>query len=486
MAYLPLFHDLHRRPCLVVGGGTVAARKVALLRRAGARITVVAPEIDAELAELAADGTIAHRARPFRETDACGKVLVVAATGDPAVNRTVGATGRTLGIPVNAVDDPEAGTAIMPALVDRSPLVVAISSGGAAPVLARQIRARLEAWLPDTLGRLAALAAGYRDRVKAVLPDLDQRRRFWERVLDGPIGRAVLAGRESAARAALEADLSEGGSEGDEPGEVYLVGAGPGDPDLLTLKAARLMQECDVVLHDRLVPEAVLERVRRDAERIPVGKAPGCHTMSQAEISERLVVEARRGRRVLRLKGGDPFVFGRGGEELEALADAGVAYQVVPGVTAATGCAAYAGIPLTHRAHADTCLLATGYSCREDAEPDWSALAGDGRTAVFYMGLRRLENIRERLLAHGRAPGTPAAVIVAGTTPGQTVRVGTLGDLPELSEGLRSASPALIIVGEVAALRKRLAWFDTRPGFAAEAGTGSAAGPPRKAVAITG
>jgi uroporphyrin-III C-methyltransferase/precorrin-2 dehydrogenase/sirohydrochlorin ferrochelatase len=456
LAYLPLFHDLHGRPALVVGGGEVGERKVAMLRKAGARITVVAPELTDELAALAADGTIAHKAREFRDTDAAGRVLLVAATADAAVNRRVAAVGRELHIPVNAVDDRGASTAIMPAIVDRSPLVVAVSSGGASPVLARRVRAQLEQELSPRTGRLAALADDYRERVQERYPGFDQRRRFWERTLDGAVGRAVLAGREDEARAALEAELAGGPSRAAESGQVALVGAGPGDPDLLTLKAARLMQECDVVLHDRLVPDAILERVRRDAERIPVGKAAGCHSKSQTEINDLLIQLARAGKRVVRLKGGDPLVFGRGGEEWAALAEAGIPCEVVPGVTAAAGCAAATGIPLTQRGIAESVVLATGHGCDGDPDHDWADLARANRTVVFYMGLRRLGRIRERLLAHGCPPATPAAVVVAGTDPDQQVVTATLDDLPRAAARLEGASPALVIVGEVVRQRQQL------------------------------
>ncbi|WP_082432997.1 siroheme synthase CysG [Thiohalorhabdus denitrificans] len=456
MAYLPLFHNFRTQPCLVVGGGEVAERKVGMLRRAGARITVVAPDLTDGLAALMADGSIAHKARAFRDTDAAGRALVVAATGNAEVNRAVAAVARELNVPVNAVDDRAASSAIMPAVVDRSPLVVAVSSGGASPVLARRVRARLERDLEPGLGPLAALADEYRHRVRERLPDFDDRLRFWERALDGEAGRAARAGRDAEARAAMEAELAADRSTAANTGEVYLVGAGPGDPDLLTLKAARLMGECDVVLHDRLVPSAILDRVRRDAERIPVGKAAGCHSRPQGEINGLLIDLARAGKRVLRLKGGDPLVFGRGAEEWEAVTAAGIPCQVVPGVTAASGCAAATGIPLTHRGVAESVTLATGHGCRGEPEHDWAELAQDRRTSVFYMGLGNLPRLRDRLLVAGRAPDTPTAVVVGGTTPAQEVVTATLAELPEVTDRLPRRSPALIIVGEVVRLRGRL------------------------------
>jgi len=459
MDYLPLFADLKGRPCLLVGGGEVAARKAALLERAGARLTVVAPELCPALAERVRSGAVAHRARPFQEGDLADAALVVAATDDPRVNAAVSRAARARGLWVNVVDDPAASTFVMPAIIDRSPIVVAVSSGGRAPVLARLLRARLEAWIPAGYGRLARLAGRFRQAVQARLPTLAARRRFWESVFEGPIAERVLAGDEDGAEAAMARLLEERAEAPESPGEVYLVGAGPGDPDLLTFRALRLMQKADVVLYDRLVAPAILDRVRRDAERIYVGKRRAHHTLRQEEINDLLIRLARQGKRVLRLKGGDPFLFGRGGEEIERLMAAGIPFQVVPGITAASGCAAYAGIPLTHRDYAQAVAFVTGHTQDGAVDLDWPALARPQQTVVFYMGLTNAETIARQLIAHGRDPQTPVALVSQGTTPRQTVHTTALAHLPRLVQDADVRPPTLIIVGEVVRLRERLDWY---------------------------
>ncbi len=464
MDYLPICIDLKGRPCLVVGGGEVAARKITLLERAGARVHVVAPRLVEALESRRRAGAIHHLPRDFRDQDLDGMALVVAATDDPEINAHVSLAARARGLPVNVVDDPEASTFVMPAIVDRSPILVAVTSGGRAPVLARLLRARLEAWIPAGYGRLAGLAGRFRRRVQQRLPHIRARRRFWERVFEGPIAEAVLAGHEERAEREMAALLERAAAE-PEPalGEVYLVGAGPGDPDLLTFRALRLMQKADVVLYDRLVAPAILDRVRRDAERIYVGKRRAHHALRQEEINDLLIRLAREGKRVLRLKGGDPFLFGRGGEEIERLAEAGIPFQVVPGITAASGCAAYAGIPLTHRDHAQSVAFVTGHTQDGGVELDWPALARPQQTVVFYMGLTNAETIARRLMEHGRAPGTPVAVISQGTTPEQRVYVTTLEGLGETVRTQEVRAPSLIIVGEVVRLRERLDWHPTSP-----------------------
>ncbi len=459
MDYLPLFADLKGRPCLLVGGGEVAARKAALLERAGARLTVVAPDLCPALAARVAEGAIEHRPRPFREADLEGTILVVAATDDADVNAEVSRAARARGVWVNVVDDPAASTFVMPAIVDRSPILVAVSSGGRAPVLARLLRARLEAWIPAGYGRLARLAGRFRRAVQERLPTLAQRRRFWEDVFEGPIAEQVLAGDEAGAERAMTTLLENAAGEPPVQGEVYLVGAGPGDPDLLTFRALRLMQKADVVLYDRLVAPPILDRVRRDAERIYVGKRRAHHTLRQEEINDLLIRLAREGKRVLRLKGGDPFLFGRGGEEIERLMAAGIPFQVVPGITAASGCAAYAGIPLTHRDHAQSVAFVTGHTQDGDVDLDWPALARPQQTVVFYMGLTNADTIARQLIAHGRTPETPVAVVSQGTTPQQRVHTTTLAGLPDLVQRHDIRPPTLIIVGEVVRLRERLDWY---------------------------
>ncbi|WP_263263808.1 siroheme synthase CysG [Pseudomonas sp. RIT-PI-S] len=458
MKYLPLFHTLAGRDVLVVGGGEIALRKSRLLADAGARLRVVAPVVDSQLIALAqgCGGEIAERGYESRDLDGC--VLAIAATDDTPLNARVSADAQQRCVPVNVVDAPALCTVIFPAIVDRSPLVVAVSSGGDAPVLARLIRARLEAWIPSAYGELAKLAAGFRDRVKQRYPNVNQRRAFWEEVFQGPIAERQLAGRSSEA-ASMLAERVEGAPP-HAPGEVYLVGAGPGDPDLLTFKALRLMQQADVVLYDRLVAPAILELCRRDAERIYVGKRRADHALPQDQINRQLVDLARQGKRVVRLKGGDPFIFGRGGEEIEELAAHGIPFQVVPGITAASGCAAYAGIPLTHRDYAQSVRFVTGHLKDGSSDLPWSDLVAPAQTVVFYMGLVGLPIICEGMIRHGRAPDTPAALVQQGTTSHQRVFTGTLANLPELVARHEVHAPTLIIVGEVVRLRDKLAWFE--------------------------
>lgn len=453
--YFPIFLRLDGERVLVVGGGEVAARKIRLLLRAKPHIEVVARELNDELAGLAVAGSLRHIGAEFDVGQLTGARLVITATDDNAVNHAVAAAARAAGIAVNVVDDPTHSSFITPAIIDRSPLQVAISSGGAAPVLARRMRERIETLVPTNLGLLARFMQRERTRVKDAQPG-HARRSVWERFLDGPGAEAVLRGDEALASRELERTLA------DRPriGEVYLVGAGPGDPDLLTFRALRLMQQADVVLYDRLLPAAILELVRRDAERIFVGKRKSQHAVPQEEINAELVRRAQAGQRVLRLKGGDPFVFGRGGEEIESLAAAGIPFQVVPGISAANGCAAYAGIPLTHRDYAQACVFLTGHA-RANGELDlpWDSLSRRGQTIVIYMGLSSLESLARNLVAYGLPPDWPAALIEEGTQPTQRVITGTLATLPGEVAQASVTGASLVIVGEVVKLRGRLAWF---------------------------
>lgn len=458
MDYLPLFHDLKGRLVLVVGGGEVALRKARLLADAGACLRVVAPSIDQSLVALVAESGGESRARNYMADDLHGCVLVIAATDSEPTNAQVSADARTIGIPVNVVDAPELCSVIFPAIVDRSPLMIAVSSGGDAPVLARLMRARIETWIPAAYGQLAGLARRYRARVKARFANVQQRRIFWEEVFQGPIAEQALSGRQAQAERLLEEKLA--GAREQLLGEVYLVGAGPGDPDLLTFRALRLMQQADVVLYDRLVAPAILELCRRDADRIYVGKQRANHALPQEQINQQLVALAKQGKRVLRLKGGDPFIFGRGGEEIEELAANGVPFQVVPGITAASGCAAYAGIPLTHRDHAQSVRFVTGHLKDGSCDLPWAELAAPAQTLVFYMGLVGLPVICEQLIAHGRAASTPAALVQQGTTRNQRVFAATLADLPGRVATEQVQAPTLLIVGEVVQLREKLAWFE--------------------------
>ncbi|MEW9678774.1 uroporphyrin-III C-methyltransferase/precorrin-2 dehydrogenase/sirohydrochlorin ferrochelatase [Pseudomonas sp. TE6288] len=458
MDYLPLFHKLQGGRVLVVGGGEIALRKARLLADAGAALRVVAPEVDGQLATLAREGGGEVLVRGYQASDLDGCRLVIAATDDSALNAQVSAEAQARSLPVNVVDAPALCTVIFPAIVDRSPLVVAVSSGGDAPVLARLIRAKLEAWIPSAYGELAGLAARFRERVKALYPDVNQRRGFWETVFQGPIAERQLAGQGAEAERLLQAMVD--GAPVQQGGEVYLVGAGPGDPDLLTFRALRLMQQADVVLYDRLVAPAIIEMCRRDAERIYVGKRRADHAVPQDKINRLLVDLARQGKRVLRLKGGDPFIFGRGGEEIEELADEGIPFQVVPGITAASGCSAYGGIPLTHRDYAQSVRFVTGHLKDGTSNLPWNDLVAPAQTLVFYMGLVGLPTICAELIRHGRAASTPAALVQQGTTRNQRVFTGTLADLPALVARHEVHAPTLVIVGEVVQLREKLAWFE--------------------------
>lgn len=461
MPLFPLFADLQLRPVLVVGGGLVAERKVEALLKAGARVTVGAPELGTGLAAALAAGRIAHRAGLFSEAWLETAWLVVAATSDPAINRRVAAAAADRRLFVNVVDDAGLSSFHVPAVIDRAPLAIAISSGGAAPMFARLLRERLEATLDHALGPLAALAARFRQRIRARHAAPAARRAFYERLFNGPVASLLRRGQTALAEAAFEAALA------DRPapilGSVVLVGAGPGDPGLLTLKALRALNQADVILYDRLVSREVLELARRDAHRIEVGKEAGRHHTTQAGIHALMLEHAHAGRRVVRLKGGDPFVFGRGGEELEFLREHDIAFEVVPGITAAVACAAYAGVPLTHRDHAQSLRLVTAH-CQSSLDTlDWAALAQERQTLAVYMGVGELESLRDRLLAHGRGADTPFALIENGSRAQQRVIVGTLAQLPEQAHRHAVRSPALLILGEVAALATRLHWFGAPP-----------------------
>ncbi|WP_323917487.1 siroheme synthase CysG [Aeromonas caviae] len=455
MDYLPIFCRLDNKPVLLVGGGEVAERKARLLLDAGAQLTVVAPDLDPELAELAANGSIEWLAGEFAPQQLAGKWLVVAATDRREVNALVYQSANQARIFANVVDDPKRSSFIMPSIIDRSPLMVAISSGGKAPVLARLLREKLEALLPQHLGAVAAFAGSLRERVKARFATMGERRRFWERLLGADrLGQALARGDHASAHQLADNLFAD---ESQSAGEVVLVGAGPGDPGLLTLHALRQMQQADVVVYDRLVSDEVMALVRRDAKRIFVGKQAGNHCVPQEGINQLLLEEAKKGQRVVRLKGGDPFIFGRGGEELETLVGTGIGFQVVPGITAASGCAAYAGIPLTHRDHAQSVRFVTAHGKGGAQDLDWPLLAKDKQTLVFYMGLSSCATIRELLLAHGKTGNTPVALIERGTQPCQRVIRGTLDELPALAVGVDS--PALIMVGSVVTLTDQLAWF---------------------------
>lgn len=459
MDWFPIFVDLKGAPCLVIGAGTVAARKAAQLAGAGARVRVVAPRIGAAIRAMAQRGVLEVSAHGYEPSALGGMRLVVAATDDPELNRNVAEAARLQAIPVNVVDGPDLSSFIMPAIVDRSPLIVAIGTSGAAPVLARMVKARIEAMLPARLGRLAAMMGRSRAAVARAIINPAARRRFWERVVAGPVATRALADDEQGAARLFAEEMYHTAAAAPPAGEVYIVGAGPGDPNLLTLRALQLMQQADVVLHDRLVSAEILALVRRDAELLDAGKGCGEHHRSQSEINRMMVAMARAGKRVLRLKGGDPSIFGRMGEELEALAAAGIPYQVVPGITAASGCAAYAGIPLTHRDYSSQCVLVTAHNKDGAQGPHWQSLARCGQTLVFYMSRFEAGSICRKLIDHGLSPTTGAALVVDGTRLTQEVIIATVATLPSALTGRRIKGPALMIVGEVARLHQSLAWF---------------------------
>lgn len=461
MEHLPIFLDVNGKRTLVVGAGDVAARKARLLVKAGAHPAVVTAAAEGErgceeIEAMAARGEVDLLRRPFTDADLDGRVLVFVATDRQDLQVVVAEASRSAGIPVNVVDNKRLCTFIMPAIVDRDPITVAVSSAGTAPVLARSIREKIEAMLPPNLGRLARFADRFRGAVKANFQSGAARRRFWEGFFSGPVAASILDGDEVRAGERM-LEVVNRPDRLDDRGIVFIVGAGPGNPDLLTLRALRLMQEADVIVHDRLVSAAILDYARRDSDRIDVGKAKGAHAVSQDAINAILLREARAGRRVVRLKGGDPFIFGRGGEERDFLIREGVPVEIVPGITAATGCAAAAGIPLTHRDHAHAMTVVTGHGRDGEPDVDWAALARLGQTLVVYMGASNAGRIARRLTAHGMDPTTPVAVIANGTRREQAVRVGRLSGLGGLAASLDRGAPAVLVIGEVA--RKADAWL---------------------------
>lgn len=457
MDYLPLFHNLKGRHCLLVGAGHTALRKCRLLVDAGAAVEVVAKSVSEPFEDFAVQHKLAISRRAFKKSDIANAVLVVAATSDSTLNTEISQLAQAQNIPVNVVDNPALCSVIFPSIVDRSPLQIAIGTGGHAPVLARLIRRKLEGLFPGAYGQLVLLAGKYRQRVKAKLHSEAARKTFWEAIFEGAVAERMLSGQQQQAETLLEQQLE--GSADSLLGEVYLVGGGPGDPDLLTFRALRLMQQADIVLYDRLISKEVLSMVRRDADLVYVGKTQGDHPVNQENINQKLVEYARQGKRVLRLKGGDPFIFGRGGEEIAHLADHGIPFQVVPGITAAAGCASYAGIPLTHRDYAQSVRFITGHTRDGVLNLSWPELVMSNQTLVFYMGLNSMEAICRELIAHGLAADTPAALIEKGTSPKQRVFVSDLANLPAKVRAAEAKAPTLIIVGQVVRLHDKLAWF---------------------------
>lgn len=460
MEFLPVSWRLSGQLALVVGGGDIALRKATLLARAGARLRVVAPDITPELAQRVADSDGQCLQRGYQASDLDGVVLAIGATDDNGVNECLHRDAVARGIPVNVVDNPPLCTFIFPAIVDRSPLLISISSGGASPVLARWVRSRIETLLPERLGEVAELMGRYRKQLASRLPEFGARRSFWEGLLEGSFMERVLAGRRDEAEAQLADAVADADRATLARGEVFLVGAGPGDADLMTFRGLRLLQKADVVLYDRLVSPGVLELARRDAEKVYVGKRRDKHTLPQENINDLLVHYASQGLKVCRLKGGDPFIFGRGGEEIEKIAAAGIDFQVVPGITAASGCAAYAGIPLTHRDHAWSVRFVTGHRKADGEALSWGELVSPGETLVFYMGLVALAEICSQLQAHGMRPDMPAALVSRGTTLEQQVITGTIATLADQVAGQEVHAPTLIIIGDVVSLHPRYRWFE--------------------------
>ncbi|MFT4938472.1 MAG: uroporphyrin-III C-methyltransferase/precorrin-2 dehydrogenase/sirohydrochlorin ferrochelatase [Paraglaciecola sp.] len=460
MQYFPVFLDTTELNCLVVGAGEVAARKVELLLKTSAQITVVAPEVCNTIKQLALENRLSLHIRQYEEDDLTARQLIFVATDDGLLNAQIHQQARSRNILVNVVDNTPLCQFITPSIVDRSPIIIAISSGGVAPVLLRYLRQKLESLIPQKVSLLGKFSEKFRDQVKSRLNSVTKRRYFWEDVLDGDIAEQVLQGNEDKAQLMMQ-DKLQTDENMPTKGEVYLVGAGPGDPDLLTFRALRLMQKADVVVYDRLVSPEVMELVRRDAEKIYVGKAKSKHTIPQDQINELLVNQALAGNRVVRLKGGDPFIFGRGGEEIETLIEKGVSFQVVPGITAASGAASYAGIPLTHRDHAKSVVFATGHLRDNSINLNWPSLAQQDQTIVFYMGLTGLPIICQKLVEHGMPSTTQIAMVQSATTSQQKVVTGTLEDIQRKAELANIQAPALIIVGSVVSLHKKLNWFHT-------------------------
>lgn len=463
MDHLPVFLQLNHRPCLVVGGGVVAERKVRLLMRAGAAVTVIAQDLTGELARLRDENGIVQHDGEFADRLLAGMRLVIAATDDEEVNRQVSRAAEDAGILCNVVDDGAASSFIVPAIVDRSPVVVAIGTSGNAPVLAQRLKSQIEAWLPTRIDALATQAGRWRELVRKRFSTVRERRRFWQRFFDGPIAEHLLANRKQEAERALRMELIENVvPHSPQVGEAYIVGAGPGDPGLVTIRAQQLISHADVVVYDRLVSEKILDFARKDAKLVYVGKTANNVTITQTEINELIVAYVRKGRRVCRLKGGDPFVFGRGGEEVQALADAGLPFQVVPGISAALGCAAYAGIPLTHRGLSSSVTFATA-KLDGDQAPDWSTLAQPGQTLVLYMSVGSVAETAEQLIEHGIAAKTPVAIVENGTTDQQRVLRGTLATIANDAVEAHIRAPAVIIVGATAGMGEELGWFAANP-----------------------
>ena len=458
MEHLPIFINLKQKPVLVVGGGDIALRKINLLIKAQARVDCLSPFFCEGMNSLSRDNYVNLINKSFEPADIKDYSVIIAATDDATVNSSISSIAHDKRIPVNVVDSPALSSFIMPSIVDRSPVIIAVSSAGKAPVLARIIRAKLETVIPSAYGILAEIAGEYRQKVKDRFSKIKDRRAFWEATFSGVIAEKVFSGRINEAKDDIEKQLND--SVEMELGEVYLVGAGPGDPDLLTFKALRLIQQADVVLYDRLVSKGVMDLVRRDSELIYVGKKGGSDKSTrQVDINNQLVELAKSGKRVCRLKGGDPFIFGRGGEEIESLSENGIPFQVVPGITAASGCSSYAGIPLTHRDYSQSCRFVTAHLKNGTTNLPWDEFIVDQQTIVFYMALSGANYICEKLMEHGMNKDMPIAIIEKGTMPEQKVYISSLTELPDLLAKEDIHAPTLMIVGEVVKHNEKLNWY---------------------------
>ena len=458
MDHLPIFINVRQNPCLVIGGGDIALRKINLLIKAQAKVDCLSPLFCEGITNLSQNGDVNLIQKRFELDDIKDYAIIIASTDDSSVNALISKSAKKARIPVNVVDSPELSSFIMPSIVDRSPVIIAVSSAGRAPVLARIIRAKLETVIPSAYGVLAEIAGEYRQKVKDRFSKIKDRRAFWESIFSGVIAEKVFSGRINEAKDDIEKQLKQASQM--ELGEVYLVGAGPGDPDLLTFKALRLIQQADVVLYDRLVSKGVMELVRRDSELIYVGKKGGSDVSTrQEDINEQLVKLAKSGKRVCRLKGGDPFIFGRGGEEIESLSEHGIPFQVVPGITAASGCSSYAGIPLTHRDYSQSCRFVTAHLKNGTTNLPWEEFVIDQQTIVFYMALSGANYICQKLMEHGMDKNMPIAIIEKGTMPEQKVYISSLTKLPDLLAKENIHAPTLMIVGEVVKLNEKLNWY---------------------------
>ena len=457
MDYFPVFLDLTNKKCVIIGGGDVAHRKTKAVIKSGAIAHVVSLKFSEKFKDFSSKNCIQIKEK-FNLTHLSGATLVIAATDSSITNKKVAQEANKLNIPVNVVDEPSLCSCIMPALIDKSPVIIAISTGGNSPVLTRKLKELIEISLPANIDLLSKLMGSWREKVKTKFSSFDMRLKFWEGIMESEIPNLVFKNKVEFANKKIKEHL-ETKNLLNKVGEVYLVGAGPGDPDLLTLRALRLMYQSDVVLYDRLVSKQVLEKVRPDAEFISVGKSESQHTVEQHKINEMLILLANQGKKVLRLKGGDPFIFGRGGEEIEQLSNSNIPFQVVPGVTAASGCGSYAGIPLTHRNYSQSVRFLTGHLKDGKLELDWRKLISKQETLVFYMGLLSLPTICEELIKNGLSPNTPIAAIEYGTTPDQRVVASTLDKISDEVLELELKSPTTLIIGEVVRLRRQLSWY---------------------------